>query len=123
MSFEEIIGSLDDTTVLTRGLVLDLYSKFGAQPSTETQDESPAPTVLDWRERIWVCPAETQVSVSEFAEAANRKRSWGYEQVKNQSAAPVHFDEAGRPYFVAEEVREWLRSRGESVVRGKADDQ
>ena len=122
MSFEEIIGNLDETTILTKGLVLDLYSKFGAQPSTEAEDESPAPTVFGWRERIWTCPAETQLSVAEFGEVANRKRSWAYAQVKDRSAAPVHFDEVGRPYFIAQEVRDWLRSRGDSVVQERSDD-
>lgn len=114
MSFEEIVGSLDDTTVLTKGLILDLYRKFGNGSDLAV---APAPAVtgpIGWRERIWTCPPDTQLTVTEFGEAANRKRSWAYEQVRQRTAAPVHHDEAGRPYFVAGEVRDWLRSRGDA---------
>lgn len=119
MSFETIIDSLDQTTVLTKGLVLDLYRKFGAQPELALGPTPAASAPASWRERIWTCPDETQLSVAEFAEAAHRKRSWAYDQVRNRSAAPVHHDEAGRPYFIAFEVREWLRTRGETIVLEK----
>lgn len=115
MSFEEIIEQLDEATVLTKGLVLDLYRKFGQAPEAAIACDSAPAAPTSWRERIWTCPKETQLSVTEFGEAANRKRSWAYEQVRDRSAAPVHYDEAGRPYFVAVEVREWLRIRGESA--------
>lgn len=116
MSFEEIVDSLDDATVLTKSLVLDLYRKFGYRPTPPAVSESQSPQPASWRERIWTCPDETQLSVAEFGEAAGRKRSWAYDQVSRRTAAPVHHDEAGRPYYVAHEVRDWLRVRGETVT-------
>lgn len=121
MSFEEIIEGFADGTPLTKGVVLDLYRRFGHQPAPVLAVEVPEPKPTTWRERIWTCPDETQLSVSEFAEAANRKRSWGYEHAADKDTAPVHHDEAGRPYFVAGEVRAWLRIRGMRVVNTKED--
>jgi hypothetical protein len=116
MSFEEIVESLDDATVLTKSVVLDLYRKFGCRPVSTAVSEPQGSQPASWRERIWTCPDETQLSVTEFGEAAGRRRSWAYDQASHRTAAPVHHDEAGRPYYVAREVRDWLRVRGETVT-------
>jgi hypothetical protein len=119
MSFEEIIERLDESTVLTKGLVLDLYRNFGAPQEAVPPADRAHGAPESWRERIWTCPDETQLSVTEFGEAAGRRRSWAYDQARRRTTAPVHHDESGRPYYVAHEVRDWLRVRGEAATRSR----
>jgi predicted DNA-binding transcriptional regulator AlpA len=76
-----------------------------------------APT--SWRERLWTCPDETRLGVREVAEALGRPRSWCYRHTSKRSGLPLlpcrRLD--GDLVFVASELREWIRSHEDVVVK------
>jgi predicted DNA-binding transcriptional regulator AlpA len=86
----------------------------------------PEPT---WRERLWTAPAETRLGVAELMEALGVSRDWVYGHTSpkrtRDTAAHLrlpHRKLDGALWFLAGEVREWIRATEQVVVRGRAED-
>ena len=75
-----------------------------------------------WRERLWICPAETRIGISELCEALSRPRSWVYRRtsVKAEERLP-HRKLGGELLFAVGEIRAWLRDHEEVVEAGPMD--
>ena len=80
--------------------------------------ETPTPAATSWRERLWTCPPETRLNVSDLAEAMGRPKSWVYQQTSARSIPTHKLD--GALVFVAREIREWLNQREELIVARRA---
>ena len=86
-----------------------------AQP--RDPEVAPASVELTWRERLWICPAETRIGVDELAEALGRSRSWVYKRTQASAGddmLPCRRLQ-GELAFRVGEVRSWL-SRHEVVI-------
>ncbi|HJQ65575.1 MAG TPA: hypothetical protein VJ816_04320 [Gemmatimonadales bacterium] len=70
---------------------------------------SPSATIT-WRERLWTCPPETRLGVSDVAEAFGRPRSWVYRAVaEKRGPHRLHARRlGGELVFEAGEVRLWI---------------
>jgi hypothetical protein len=96
------------------------------------EDVSPGPVGLPptavpepWRVRLWTCPAETRLGVSELCEALGRSKDWLYkrtgEAAQKKGQSIPHRKLQGVLLFRAGEIREWLRENEEIVERGPCD--
>ena len=101
--------------------------------------EASAPVLVNvapsWKEKLWLCPAETRLDLAALCEALGRSRSWAYKLTSEKAAAKALAKAAeagaghepsplpcrrldGELVFVAGEVRAWLRDREETVQGG-----
>ena len=91
------------------------------QGSVEAHGPELAETLpVDWRERLWVVPAETRLGVTELCEALGRSRSWVYRHTgscSQENRVLPHRLLEGSLIFVAGEVRTWIREH-EEVIHG-----
>lgn len=78
---------------------------------------SPAKSRATWKERIWTCPPQTRLGISELAEAIGKSTSWIYKRT-----GPSATDDkipcrrlSGELVFLADEIRTWI-SEVESIV-------
>jgi len=71
---------------------------------------APGPVELTWRERLWICPAETRVGVEELAEALGKSRSWIYKRTQASAGdGMLPFRRLhGELTFRVGEIRSWL---------------
>jgi len=75
-------------------------------PSSEQPEALPAMT---WKERIWLVPPETRLTVPEVAEALARPKSFVYARTYEGAEDPIPHRRIGRNLrFVACEIREWI---------------
>ena len=76
----------------------------------EWPEAQPEPS---WQQKIWTCPSETRISVTDLAEAVGRSSGWIYKrtQSKAQERLPHRKVNGGGLVFLAGEIREWLKAR------------
>jgi predicted DNA-binding transcriptional regulator AlpA len=84
------------------------------------EPEPVAPSVdiePSWRERLWLCPAETRFGIADLCEALGKPKSWVYRHTSEKSGLPrlPHRKLDGMLLFVAGEVRTWLRENEDTV--------
>lgn len=84
------------------------------QPLALVNDGAEAPT---WRERLWVVPGETRLTVPEVAEAIGRSKNFVYRHTSGRNGLSVipHTKLGSILVFRAEEVRAWIADQ-ESLV-------
>jgi predicted DNA-binding transcriptional regulator AlpA len=98
-----------------------LEAAMGVKGSGPAGPQPPAlfsvPTT--WRERLWVVPDETRLGVRELAEALGRPRSWVYRHTSKRSGLQLlpHRKLDGDVVFVAAEIRAWVASHEDVVVK------
>lgn len=90
-----------------------------------TSGPAPAPVRGDasaprsWQERLWTAPAETRLTVADVCEALGRPKSWAYRHTSPASGLPriPHRKLDGELVFLAGELREWIKSHEDIVVK------
>jgi predicted DNA-binding transcriptional regulator AlpA len=99
--------------------VAEALDALAAQPVAPSPP--PLPVVLTWRERLWVCDAETRLGVRELTEGVGRPKSWVYRAIRRNGATPPlpHRKLDGVLVFVAAEVRQWIAEHEQVVVPGR----
>jgi hypothetical protein len=91
---------------------------------SNTEPVGIVPPVVDieptWRERLWLCPAETRFGIKELCEAVGKPKSWAYRHTSQKSGLALipHRKLDGELLFLAGEVRHWLREHEEVVHAG-----
>lgn len=80
---------------------------------------------LPWRERLWLVPADTRLTLDEVAAALDRSRSWIYQRLDARFGNGViphrmAVDGAER-VFVAGELRGWIQQQEVIVQSGPTD--
>lgn len=115
-----ILVNLPPEGTVTVEWVLDRLEQEGGEvappgeetpESTETEGEEPSP--WSWRERIWTVPEETRLETHEVLEALGKGRTWLHARMKEEEEE-VRFPHRkldGSLWFVAGEVRDWIRRR------------
>lgn len=115
-------GTLLDAQEIGKSVVWTLTEEgkssqgFSRPPMVATPDERGS---TDWRERLWIVPAETRLGVQEVAEALGKGKSWVYERTGPSAEDPIpHRKLDGVNVFAAGELRAWIRSREEVIHAG-----
>lgn len=116
------LESAPDGTTLQARAVLELLQRLGAVLTVDSgaaTTAAPPSAAATWRERVWVAPPETRLTVGDVAEAVGRAKSWVYRHTSPASGLPrlPHRKLDGELVFVAGEVREWLRGHEEILVQ------
>ncbi len=106
----DAIGASAPVSHMCRQLSDELREADDGDPA---EGEMPTPAAT-WRERLWTCPPQTRLNVSDLAEAMARPKSWMYRQT-SAGCVPSHKLD-GALVFVAGEVREWLNRQEEPVA-------
>jgi predicted DNA-binding transcriptional regulator AlpA len=93
-------------TTITAAAVLDVLER---EPVVTSSAPAPA-TTISWRERLWLCPAETRLGVAEVMEATGKGKSWVYRHTSAKSGVSIipHRKIDGELVFRAGEFRTWL---------------
>ena len=126
MTIAERLRAIADVLPDSAGVTLQvaeirvwLAEEPGASSSMPLPVDSGAQT---WREKLWTCPPETRLGVSEVSDALDRSRNWTYRAV-----SPARARERGRDplpcarldgvlVFTAGAVRRWVQA-SELVVQ------
>jgi predicted DNA-binding transcriptional regulator AlpA len=88
-----------------------LLARLLAIPATRCHDVQSE----TWREKLWTVPADTRLGVRECAEALGKKTSWVY----HQQDLPRR-KLGSELTFLAGELRDWLSTTEEVVLRSVA---
>ena len=72
-----------------------------------------APSGGSWRERIWTCPPETRLTVTDVAECLARTKAFVYRHTRNRTIKCRRLD--GELVFRAADVRDFIREREEAA--------
>lgn len=70
---------------------------------------------VSWREKLWTCPPDTRLGVTEVAEALGRSKHSIYQLTKRREIPHAKFQ--GAIVFRALDLRKWAASREVPVVR------
>jgi hypothetical protein len=77
-----------------------------------------------WRDRLWVVPPETRLTVVDVAEAFGRPKSWVYRHTSEKCAGAdrlPHRKLDGELLFLAGELRTWLNDHEETIAPGRIE--
>lgn len=86
----------------------------------ETRPDRSEP--VTWREKLWTAPSEVRLGVAEAAEALGRPRSYVYARTGPKAEDPLpHRKLDGALFFLAGELRAWIRDQEEEVHGGPMD--
>ena len=108
----------EGTSLDARVVAALLASVVDREPEETSQGEAES-VEWTWRERLWVCPAETRLGMPDMMEALGRPRSWIYARTaKDTEDRMPHRKLDGMLTFTAGEVRAWIRAREETVEAG-----
>ena len=109
-------------TSLDAHAVADLLASVDDREPEAVSHPRPDTAEWTWRERLWVCPAETRLGMPDLMEALGRPRSWIYARTaKDAEDRMPHRKLDGMLTFTAGEVRAWIRAREETVEAGPMD--
>lgn len=75
-------------------------------------------TAASWRERLWTCPPETRLGITEVCEALGwpKDRVYKHTSARSGRSQLPHRKLDGALVFEAGELREWLREHEEVIV-------
>ena len=113
-----IDGLPEDSSVTFTVSSLRAWLDDVSRDPAEHNEPGAAPaSAVDWRERLWVVPAETRLGVTELCEALGRSRSWVYRHTGkcNPEDRMPHRLLEGSLVFVVGEVRTWVREHEEVI--------
>jgi hypothetical protein len=110
--------SQEDLTRLLAGLPTSATLPVGwireklivVEPVVRMPEPAPVPE-SSWRERIWTCPPETRLGISEIAEALGRSKSWCYKHTgaSAEDRLPVRKLD-GEVVVTAGDLRAWIEA-------------
>lgn len=120
-SFVAWLRAAPDGTVLAGSALLEILEDLHGEAPRPEDDASKSESahMSSWREKIWTVPAETRLGIIEAAEALGRPRSFVYRRTSAKSGLSKipHRKLDGSLIFQAGELRTWLASAEESVVK------
>ncbi|CAN5872266.1 hypothetical protein BH11GEM2_BH11GEM2_06700 [soil metagenome] len=126
-SLSSFVGWLEAapaSTTLSAADLLGVLAPLAAQQPATTPLSVSEALGTTWRERLWSVPPETRLGVREAAEALGRPKSWVYRHTAEKGMGEdrlPHRKLDGELLFVAGELRAWLTTHEEVVVRGHVD--